>query len=70
MSDDNNPRLIYSPAEAAELLGCSRPFIYKLIADGQLPSLKLGRSRRIRHSDLTAMIDAAVQVGSAGPDAA
>lgn len=51
MSQPTTPetfRLAYSPAEAAEILGVSRAHVHALIAQGILPSLKLGRSRRIR----------------------
>lgn len=40
------PQLL-SPAEAAVALGVSRSMIYKLIAQGDLPTLKVGRARRI-----------------------
>jgi len=33
--------------EAAQILKLSRATLYKLIATGQIPSVKLGRSRRI-----------------------
>jgi excisionase family DNA binding protein len=56
-------RLVYSPAEAAAMLGCSRQHVYNLMASGQLPSLKLGRARRIRHEDLVAMVDSLVEQG-------
>jgi len=38
---------IYSPAEAAIYLRCSRDLIYDLCASGELRSFKLGRSRKI-----------------------
>jgi len=34
-------------SSAASYLGVSRSFIYKLIANGDLPSVKIGHSRRI-----------------------
>jgi excisionase family DNA binding protein len=33
--------------EAAEALGCSRSHLAQLIADGSIPSMKLGRARRV-----------------------
>ena len=33
--------------EAAKILGCSRPFVVKLIDNGILPSFKIGKHRRI-----------------------
>jgi excisionase family DNA binding protein len=49
-------RLAYSPDEVAQLLGVSRPFVYKMMNSGDLPSLKLGRSRKIRHDDVIALL--------------
>lgn len=34
-------------SEAAGFLGVSRSYIYKLIREGVLPSVKLGKSRRV-----------------------
>jgi|GEM_PF-823703 excisionase family DNA binding protein len=34
-------------SSAASYLGVSRSFIYKLIANGDLPSVKIGHSRRV-----------------------
>ncbi len=45
-----------SPAEAAELLGLSRPFVVRLLDQGEIPSEHLPRSRhrRILLSDVLA----------------
>lgn len=43
-------------AEAGERLRQSRDSIYKLMQSGQLPSLKIGRSRRIPESAVEAFI--------------
>ena len=45
-------RIAYSPAEAAEAIGTSRAFIYSLMANGSLPSVKVGKLRRILADDL------------------
>ena len=39
---------------AAELLGCSRPHIVKLLESGRIPFNKVGKHRRIRYEDLVA----------------
>lgn len=43
-----------SPAEVAELLGVSRPFVVRLLDHGDIPSQRLPRSRhrRVRLSDV------------------
>lgn len=39
--------LLHSPADAARLLGVGRSTVYELLAEGTLPSVKIGRARRI-----------------------
>jgi excisionase family DNA binding protein len=38
-----NDRLVFSVAEAGELLGLSRAFAYELVARGELPIIRFGR---------------------------
>lgn len=38
--------------KAAEILGCSRPHLVKLLEEGKLPFTKVGKHRRIRFEDL------------------
>lgn len=39
---------------AAELLGCSRPHVVKLLESGKIPFNTVGKHRRIRYDDLVA----------------
>lgn len=41
------PRLLLTPEEAAHVLGIGRTKVYRLLADGVLPSIRIGGSRRI-----------------------
>lgn len=52
MAQPASERLAYSPEEAAHQLGISRSKLYEYLHDGSLPSVKLGRSRRITHEAL------------------
>lgn len=45
-------KLLYRIPEACHFLGLSRSKVYVLIASGQLPSVKIDGSRRLRASDL------------------
>ena len=40
-------RLLLTPSEAADLLGLSKSYIYELLASNALPSITIGRARRI-----------------------
>ena len=54
---DRVQRLAYGPAEASELLGISRSQLYELMNTGQIPSVKLGGRRLIRHEYLVDLLD-------------
>ena len=40
-------KLLYRPAEAAELLGVGRSKVYALLATGEIPSVRVGKSVRV-----------------------
>jgi len=46
------PLQLLTVIDAAEQLRISRSKIYELIADGELPSVRIGHSRRIAMADL------------------
>lgn len=48
--------LAYSPGRAAEIIGCSRPFIYSLIDDGEITPFKIRKRTFIARSELEAFI--------------
>ena len=48
-------RLVTVPA-AATLLGVSRSKLYVLLGEGALPTVRIGRSRRIAIADLEAFV--------------
>ena len=54
-------RLAYDPVEAAKLLGCSRTKIITMMNDGTLASVKLGKLRRIPHTELMRIITEGVR---------
>lgn len=49
-------RLLYRPAEVAEILGICRTRAYELINGGVIPSIRLGKSLRVPAESLRAWI--------------
>jgi excisionase family DNA binding protein len=49
--------LLLSPEEAASALGVSRSRIFDLIREGELQSVKLGRTRRVPRAALNDLVD-------------
>jgi excisionase family DNA binding protein len=47
----------FTGGQIAEILCVSRSHVYKLLREGKLPGIRLGRSVRIRQSDLIAFIE-------------
>lgn len=58
LSTPSADRLVYTVAEAGELLGISRAFAYELVARGELPVIRLGRRRLVPKVALTALVAA------------
>lgn len=42
---------------AAEILGCSRPHLVKLLEEGKIPFTKVGKHRRLRYDDVASYRD-------------
>jgi excisionase family DNA binding protein len=53
---DENRRLLLTVDQAADRLSLGRTSMYSLINSGTVPSVKIGRSRRVRAEDLEAYI--------------
>jgi excisionase family DNA binding protein len=58
-------RLLLRPEEAGDALGISRARLFQLLAEGNLKSLKIGRSRRIPISEIERWVDAELAEQSA-----
>lgn len=52
--------------DIAQLLGVSKSFAYKLIRLGMLPSIRMGRSVRVRQEDLDQFVVTNVKSGNTG----
>jgi excisionase family DNA binding protein len=63
------PRILLSTSEVAHALGVSQRFVKNLIYTGDLPSLKVGRLRRVLLIDLEVWVErqrGAAQSGGSG----
>jgi excisionase family DNA binding protein len=56
-SKDLPVKLLLTTAEACRVLAISRSKLYELLGSGNLPSVRIGRSRRIRMRDLEEFVD-------------
>jgi excisionase family DNA binding protein len=50
-------QLLYSVEEAADLLGIGRTFMFRLLATGEIDSLKIGRRRKIPRDALHGYVE-------------
>jgi excisionase family DNA binding protein len=48
--------IFYKAIEIAQLLKISKALAYRLIAQGEIPSVKFGRTVRVRQEDLQAFV--------------
>jgi excisionase family DNA binding protein len=53
-------QLLLTPEQAAELLGVGRTTLYGLLSSGQLPSVNIGRFRRVHRDELTTFANSLV----------
>ncbi len=57
-------KFMYSIEEASELLSLSRAQLYRLIDQGDLETVKIGKSRRITFGQLGAFVERLEQIPS------
>ena len=57
---------LLSAEELAQELGVGRTTAYALLWSGQIPSMKIGRLRKVRRQDVAAFIDANTEYGEHG----
>jgi excisionase family DNA binding protein len=57
------PPLLMTVAGACSFLNCSRPTLYKLLNDGAIRSLKIGKLRRIPVSELEEFVERGLVAG-------
>lgn len=52
-----NNRLLYKVKEVAEMLGIGRSKAYELVRTGEIPSVRVGASLRVRGQDVQGYVD-------------
>ena len=57
MNLEKNIPLLFTAVDAAKILSVSRSQLYVLLKEGQLKSVKIGRSRRISQGQLMSFIN-------------
>lgn len=50
--------------DITRLTGLSKPFVYKLISEGRIPAVRIGRSVSVLHVDLVAFLEAHRSAGN------
>ena len=50
-------RLLYTPEQTAHVTNLSRSAVFRLIATGELESVKVGRARRITRDGIERFVD-------------
>ncbi|MGH3266552.1 MAG: helix-turn-helix domain-containing protein [Trebonia sp.] len=50
-------KLLLTPVEAADVLGIGRSKLYELLRAGTVPSVRIGRCRRVAALDLADLVD-------------
>jgi excisionase family DNA binding protein len=64
---DQNEYLI-SPEELRQFLGLGRTYTYQLLASGAIPSVRIGRLRKVRRAEVEQFIDTRMESGGGGCD--
>ncbi len=58
-------KLLVRPSEAAEMLGLGRSKVYAMLASGELPSVRIGKSVRVPTEALRLWVQERVNAGAA-----
>lgn len=56
MNDTSTSKLL-TVEEVQRALGCGRVMVFRLVAQGRLPSVKFGRRRMFRAEDVEALLE-------------
>ena len=62
-TENRGEEALLTPEELANYLKCGRTYFYQILALGEIPSLKLGKLRRIRRQDAELYIEKKLSEG-------
>ena len=54
---------LMSPEELARFLGLGRTYTYRLLAEGKIPCVRIGRLRKVRRTDAERFVKARLENG-------
>lgn len=57
-------KLLYKVADVAQVLSLSRTKVYELVRSGELPSVRIGGSRRVRGEDLSRYVESLERISA------
>ena len=57
---------LMSPDEVRQFLGLGRTSMYQLLATGAIPSVRIGRLRNVRRTDVDKFVEARLEQGKHG----
>jgi excisionase family DNA binding protein len=63
MTPSTQTEYLLSPKEVRQLLGLGRTYTYQLLATGAIPSVRIGRLRKVRRVDLEKFIEERLEGG-------
>jgi excisionase family DNA binding protein len=61
--DEETANRLLTPEQVRAHLGVSRSFVYRTLAAGTIPSVRVGRLRKIRPADLERYIESRLEGG-------
>jgi len=66
MISETDRRLVLTVEEAAQLLGIGRTLAWRLVQEGELPSVRLGRCVRVPRRELEAWVQEQTEENARG----
>ena len=59
-SEKEHNQILLRPREVASALGLSRSYVYRLLVEGEIPSVLIGKCRRVRPDVVEGIAEAGI----------